>query len=232
MTPHNEAKRGEIAKTVLLPGDPLRAKFIAETYLEEARQVNGVRNMLAYTGTYKGKEVSVMGTGMGAPSIGIVAHELIYVYGCKNLIRVGSCGAMQEDLKLFDMILAQGACTDSSWQNQYGIDGVYSAISSWELLKKAHDRAEELGYPVHVGNILTGDVFYEENPDRYKTWQKMGVLAKEMESYALYATAARAGVHALTILTVSDSMLHPEETTAEQREKSFTDMMELALGLA
>ena len=130
------------------------------------------------------------------------------------------------------MILAQGACTDSSWQNQYGIDGVYSAISSWELLKKAHDRAEELGYPVHVGNILTGDVFYEENPDRYKTWQKMGVLAKEMESYALYATAARAGVHALTILTVSDSMLHPEETTAEQREKSFTDMMELALGLA
>lgn len=232
MTPHNEAKRGDFAETVLLPGDPLRAKFIAETFLEDVRQVNGVRNMLAYTGRYKGAEVSVMGTGMGAPSIGIVAHELIQVYGCKNLIRVGSCGAMQEHLALFDIILAQGACTDSSWQNQYGIDGVYSAISSWELLKKAYDRAKELDYPVHVGNILTGDVFYEDNPDRYKTWQKMGVLAKEMESYALYAIAARAGVNALTILTVSDSMLHSEETTAEQREKSFTQMVEIALGLA
>lgn len=232
MTPHNEAKRGDFAETVLLPGDPLRAKFIAEEFLQDVKQVNSVRNMLAYTGTYEGKEVSVMGTGMGAPSIGIVAHELISLYGCKNLIRVGSCGAMQENLQLFDIVLAQGACTDSSWQNQYGIDGVYAAISSWDLLYRAYNQAVKENYPVHVGNILTGDVFYEENPERYKTWKKMGVLAKEMETYALYSIAARAGVNALTILTVSDSMLHSEETTPEQRERSFTQMMKLALSLA
>lgn len=231
-TPHNGAKIGQIAETVLLPGDPLRAKFIAENYIDNAELVNEVRGMLCYTGTYKGKPVSVMGTGMGVPSIGIVSHELIHIYGVKNLIRVGSCGAMQEHLENFDIILGQGACTDSSYSDSFGVQGTYSAIASWDLLKKAYDAAQELGYPVHVGNILTGDVFYEENPDRYKTWQKLGVLAKEMESYALYTNAARAGVNALTILTVSDSMLHSKATTAEEREKSFTQMMEIALQLA
>lgn len=232
MTPHNEAQVGQIAETILLPGDPKRAEFIAKNFLENPKLVNQVRGMLAFTGTYKGAPVSVMGTGMGVPSIGIYSHELIHVYGCKNLIRVGSCGGMQKELQNFDIVLAQGACTDSSYQRHYGIDGVYSAIASWELLKKAYDAANELGYPVTVGNVLTGDVFYEDDPKSFETWQKMGVLAKEMESYALYCNAARAGVNALTILTVSDSMLHTQETTPQQREQSFTQMMEIALALA
>lgn len=231
-TPHNEASVGQIAETVLLPGDPLRAKFIAETYFENPELVNEVRGMLCYTGTYKGKKVSVMGTGMGVPSIGIVSHELIHIYGVKNLIRVGSCGAMQPQLKNFDIVLAQGACTDSSYADSFGVQGTYSAIASWDLLKKAYDKAVERGYPVHVGNILTGDVFYESNRERWITWKKLGVLAKEMESYALYMNAAAAGVNALTILTVSDSLLHTEETTPEERQKSFTQMMEVALELA
>ena len=232
MTPHNEAKVGQIAETILLPGDPKRAQFIAETFFENPECVNQVRGMLAFTGTYKGRPVSVMGTGMGVPSIAIVSHELIHVYGCKNLIRVGSCGGMQEHLNNFDIVLAQGACTDFSYQRTYGVDGVYSAIASWELLYKAYEEAKKLGYPVHVGNVLTGDVFYEDNFESFRTWQKLGVLAKEMESYALYANAARAGVNALTILTVSDSLLHTHETTPEQRERSFTRMMEIALALA
>ena len=231
-TPHIGAKKGEIAETILLPGDPLRAKFIAETFLEDSARFNAVRNMFGYTGTYKGKRISVMGTGMGVPSIGIYSYELIHFYGVKNLIRVGSCGAYQKDLKLYDVIFAMGASTNSSYAGQYKLPGTYSAIASWDLLKKATTVAEEKGIPYHVGNILTSDVFYTVDDEAGSKWIDMNILAVEMESYALYANAAYAGVNALTILTVSDSIVNKEETTPEEREKSFTQMMEIALELA
>jgi purine-nucleoside phosphorylase len=231
-TPHNSAKKGDIAETILLPGDPLRAKFIAENFLEDVIQFNGVRNMFGFTGTYKGKRVSVMGTGMGVPSIGIYSYELIHFYGVKNLIRVGSCGAFDEKLNLYDVIIAQGACTDSNYAAQYDLPGTYSAIASYDLLSRAVKSAEDKGVDVHVGNILTSDVFYSQKEDSWKQWAKMGVLAAEMETYALYCNAANAGVNALTILTVSDSIVKGEETSAEERQKSFTKMMEIALELA
>lgn len=231
-TPHNGAKKGDIAETILLPGDPLRAKFIAETFLENPVQFNAVRNMLGYTGTYKGKRISVMGTGMGVPSIGIYSYELIHFYGVKNLIRVGSCGAFKEDLKLYDIILAMGASTNSNYADQYNLPGTFSAVASWELLYKAKKVADEKNIPVTVGSILTSDVFYSPDTESYKKWADMNVLAAEMETYALYCNAANAGVNALTILTVSDSVATREETTAEEREKGFTRMMEIALELA
>lgn len=231
-TPHNNAKAGDFAETVLLPGDPLRAKFIAEHFLEDVKQVNSVRNMFAYTGFYKGKRVSVMGSGMGMPSLGIYAHELYSQYGVEKIIRIGSCGAYSPDCKLFDVIIAEGACTNSSWAHQYGLPGTFSAIASFDLLKSAYDKAVELEIPVHVGNILSSDVFYNDRPEVWKNWARMGCLAVEMESYALYATAASLGKKALTILTVSDSFIYSEETTAEQREKSFSQMMEIALEIA
>lgn len=231
-TPHISAEKGAIAETILLPGDPLRAKFIAETYLENPVQFNTVRNMLGYTGTYKGKEVSVMGTGMGIPSIGIYSFELIHFYGVKNLIRVGSCGAYNKDLKLYDIILGMGACTNSSYAHQYELPGTFSAIASWDLLYRAKQIADEKNIEVKVGNILSSDVFYNPDYDIYKKWASMGILAVEMEAYALYCNAAAAGVNALTILTVSDSLVTKLETTSEEREKSFTKMMEIALELA
>lgn len=231
-TPHIGAKKGEIAETILLPGDPLRAKFIAETYLEDVKQFNAVRNMFGYTGTYKGKEISVMGTGMGIPSMGIYSYELIHTYGVKNLIRVGSCGAYKEELELYDIILGMGACTNSSFASQYQLGGTYSAIASWDLLYKAKKVAEEKDIDVKVGNIFSSDIFYNDTPDLYERWAKMGVLAVEMEAYALYCNAAAAGVNALTILTVSDSLVKKTETTAEERQTSFTQMMEIALELA
>ena len=231
-TPHNSAVKGDIAETILLPGDPLRAKFIADTFLENAVQFNTVRNMFGYTGTYKGKKISVMGTGMGVPSIGIYSYELIHFYGVKNLIRVGSCGAFQADLKLFDVILGMGACTNSSYAHQYNLPGTYSAIASWELLNKAKSAADEKGIPIKVGNILTSDTFYSSDETAVKKWTDMNVLAVEMEAYALYCNAAAAGVNALAILTVSDSIINKQETTPEEREKSFTRMMEIALELA
>lgn len=231
-TPHNSAKKGDIAETILLPGDPLRAKFIAENFLEDVTQFNSVRNMFGFTGTYKGKRVSVMGTGMGVPSIGIYSYELIHFYGVKNLIRVGSCGAFDEKLNLYDVIIAQGACTDSNYAAQYDLPGTYSAIASYDLLSKAVKSAEDKGVDVHVGNILTSDVFYSQKEDSWKQWAKMGVLAAEMETYALYCNATNAGVNALTILTVSDSIVKGEETSAEERQKSFTKMMEIALEIA
>ncbi len=231
-TPHISAKKGDIAETILLPGDPLRAKFIAEKFLENPVQFNGVRNMFGYTGTYKGKRISVMGTGMGVPSIGIYSYELIHFYGVKNLIRVGSCGAFQEGLKLYDVIIGMGASTNSSYGDQYNLPGIYSATASWELLYKAVKAAEEKNIPVHVGNILTSDTFYSADKDGNQKWTDMNVLAVEMESYALYCNAAHAGVNALTILTVSDSLVTKEETTPEERERSFTKMMEIALELA
>ncbi|HMM69818.1 MAG TPA: purine-nucleoside phosphorylase [Gudongella oleilytica] len=231
-TPHNSAVRGDIAETILLPGDPLRAKFIAENFFEDPVQFNTVRNMFGYTGTYKGKKISVMGTGMGVPSIGIYSYELIHFYGVKNLIRVGSCGALQGNLKLYDVIIGMGASTNSSYAHQYGLPGTYSATASWDLMYKAVRVAEEKGIPVHVGNILTSDTFYSADTDSIAKWQSMNIMAVEMESFALYCNAAYAGVNALTILTVSDSIVNKEETTPEEREKSFTRMMEIALELA
>lgn len=231
-TPHNSAIKGNIAETVLLPGDPLRAKFIAENFLQDVEQFNAVRNMFGYTGTYNGKKVSVMGTGMGCASIGIYSYELIHMYGVKNLIRIGSCGAYDENLKLFDIVLAIGASTDTNYAYQYDLPGTFSATASWELLSNAKKIADENEIQTVVGNIVTSDVFYHDSPDDWKRWAKMGVIAAEMETYALYCNASRAGVKALTILTVSDSIANHTDTTPEQREKGFKDMMKIALELA
>jgi purine-nucleoside phosphorylase len=228
-TPHNQAQNGQIAKTVLMPGDPLRAKFIAENFLENPVLVNTVRNMFAYTGTYKGKEVTVMGSGMGMPSIGIYSYELFSFYGVERIIRIGSCGAYTDKVKLYDVIIAQGSSTDSNFANQYNLGGTFSALSSYPLLERAVEEAKKLNVPYHVGNILSSDIFYNANPDGWKKWAEMGILAVEMESYALYANAAKLNKQALTILTVSDSLVTHEATTAAEREKSFTNMMKIAL---
>ena len=232
-TPHNNAKLGEIAETVLLPGDPLRAKYIAETFLENPVQYNTVRGMFGYTGTYKGKRISVQGSGMGIPSIGIYSYELIHFYGVKNLIRIGSAGAISEKLKPYDVEIGMGACTDSNYASQYNLPGTYAPIASYELLDKAVNAAKELNIETHVGNILSSDVFYgEEGLEGLRKWQKMGVLAVEMESAGLYMNAARAGVNALCILTISDCPFTGQVTTAEERQTAFTSMMKIALELA
>ncbi|AQM59580.1 MULTISPECIES: purine-nucleoside phosphorylase [Clostridium] len=232
-TPHNNAKLGEIAETVLLPGDPLRAKYIAETFLENPVQYNTVRGMYGYTGTYKGKKISVQGSGMGIPSIGIYSYELIHFYGVKNLIRIGSAGAISENLKPYDVVIGMGACTDSNYASQYNLPGTYAPIASYELLDKAVNAAKELNIETHVGNILSSDVFYgEEGLEGLRKWQKMGVLAVEMESAGLYMNAARAGVNALCILTISDCPFTGQVTTAEERQTAFTSMMKIALELA
>ena len=232
-TPHIECKeQGIIAETVLLPGDPLRAKFIAATFLEDVVQFNTVRNMFGYTGTYKGKKISVMGSGMGIPSIGIYSYELIHFYGVKNLIRIGSCGSIREDVKIRDVIIGMGACTNSNYAAQYELPGTYAPIASWELLNKAVTVANEKGINVKVGNILSSDTFYDAQKDSWKKWASMGVMGIEMEAAALYMNAAYAGVNALCILTVSDSLVTHELTTAEERQNTFTQMMEIALELA
>lgn len=231
-TPHNQANIGEIAKVVLMPGDPLRAKHIADNYLENVTQFNGVRNMFGYTGTYKGKEISVMGSGMGMPSIGIYSYELYNHYGVETIIRIGSCGAYQKDINLFDVIIVQGACTDSNFAHQYELPGTFSAISTFELLEKAVNIAREKQIPYHVGNILSSDLFYCAYEGTVEKWADMGCLAVEMESYALFATAAHLKKKALCLLTVSDSLITHQETTAKERESAFTDMMELALETA
>ena len=232
-TPHNNAKLGEIAETVLLPWDPLRAKYIAETFLENPVQYNTVRGMYGYTGTYKGKKISVQGSGMGIPSIGIYSYELIHFYGVKNLIRIGSAGAISENLKPYDVVIGMGACTDSNYASQYNLPGTYAPIASYELLDKAVNAAKELNIETHVGNILSSDVFYgEEGLEGLRKWQKMGVLAVEMESAGLYMNAARAGVNALCILTISDCPFTGQVTTAEERQTAFTSMMKIALELA
>lgn len=231
-TPHNQAEKGQIAKTVLMPGDPLRAKFLAQTYLDDVKQFNGVRNMLGYTGTYKGKEVSIMGSGMGMPSIGIYSHELYSQYGVEHIIRIGSCGSYQKDVHVRDVIIVQGSCTDSNFAHQYELPGTYSAISSFELLEKAVALAKEKGITYHVGNVLASDIFYHADKGTVDKWASMGCLGVEMESYALFATAAYLNKRALTLLTVSDSLVANEDTTAEEREKTFTAMMEIALEIA
>ncbi len=232
MTVHIDAKKGDIAETILLPGDPLRAKFIAETFLEEVNCYNTVRNMLGFTGVWKGKKVSVQGTGMGMPSIGIYSHELINDFGVKNLIRVGSCGSFQEHIKVRDVILGVSASTNSRYAHQFDLPGTYAPTASFDLLLKAKAEADRLGIPVHAGNILSSDVFYDAQPDAWKKWAEMGVLAVEMEAAALYMNAAKLKANALTILTVSDSLVTHELTTSEERERTFTDMMKIALSLA
>ena len=231
-TPHINPNGVPIAETILLPGDPLRAKFIAETYLDDAVQFNSVRNAFGYTGTYQGKEVSVMGSGMGIPSISLYAWELIHDFGVKKLVRVGSCGSLQKDLNLYDVVIGQAACTDSNFLSQYNLPGTYAPIASYRLIEDVRNRAKEAGITTPVGNVLSSDVFYNYQDDVNQRWAAMGVLAVEMESAGLYATAAEAGVEALGIFTVSDNIVTGEATTASEREKAFTTMMELALPLA
>ena len=231
-TPHIKPNGVEIAETILLPGDPLRAKFIADTYLEDVVQFNDVRNMYGYTGTFKGKRISVMGTGMGTPSMSLYSWELIHVFGVKNLIRIGSCGAIQDQLNLYDIVFAMGASTDSNYVHQYNLPGQYSNIASFSLLEKAKKVADEKGLPVHVGNVLSSDFFYNADQTALERWSKMGILCAEMETAGLYMNAAHAGVNALTILTVSDHIFRQEQTTTEERQTAFTNMMEIALELA
>ncbi|MDQ7825744.1 MAG: purine-nucleoside phosphorylase [Candidatus Eremiobacteraeota bacterium] len=229
MSIHMAAKMGDIAPAVLLPGDPLRARYIAEHFLENAVCYNEIRSMLGYTGAYKGKRVSVQGTGMGIPSLAIYVEELLRDYGCRTLIRVGSCGTIQEGIHIRDIILVMGASTDSQI-NKITFKGQdYAATADFELLKRAHDYAAGRGIPVKVGNVMSTDTFYNQDKDFYEVWRKHGILAYEMESSALFTLAARYGAKSLTILTVSDSILSGEEMTAEERERTLATMCEVAL---
>lgn len=231
-TPHISAKLGDFADTVLMPGDPLRAEFIAKNYLENAVLVNDVRGVHGYTGYYKGKRVSVMASGMGQPSIGIYSYELFNFYNVKTIIRVGSCGSFSPDLHARDIIIAMGACTNGNYASQYNLPGTFAPIADFDLVKRAAEECDKAGVNYRVGNILSSDMFYDDANSGMQ-WAKMGVLGVEMESAALYCNAARAGKKALCICTVSDSFIYPEEnTTAEERQTSFTKMMEIALNLA
>jgi len=230
-TPHIGAHEGEIAKKVIMAGDPLRAKFMAETFLENPVQYNSVRGMLGYTGTYKGKRVSVQGHGMGMPSIGIYSYELYNFYGIETIIRTGSAGAYHPDLKLGDVMIAIGACTDSNYADQYNLPGQFSPTADFALARAAVEKAEQMGIRYRVGNILSSDVFYGDDAERWKQWQKMGVMGVEMEAAALYMNAARSGKKALCICTVSDSLVTGEACSAEQRQTSFTNMMEIAFDI-
>ena len=231
-TPHIAAKEGDFARTVLMPGDPLRAKYIAENFLTDAVLVNNVRGVNGYTGMYNGKRVSVMASGMGMPSMGIYSYELFKFYGVDNIIRIGTAGSLQPDLKIRDLAIAMGACTDSNYAAQYELPGTFAPIASFDLLRKAVDQAEKMGNVGYkVGNVASSDVFYSERPTM-EAWQKMGVLAVEMETAALYMNAARTGKNALTICTISDSLVTGEVTTSEERQTSFADMMKVALEIA
>ena len=231
-TPHNGAIEGDIAKTVLMPGDPLRAKFIADTYLEDVRCFNTVRNMLGYTGTYQGVPVSVMGGGMGMPSIGIYSYELFNFYGVESIIRVGSAGGIADEVKVRDVVAGMGACTNSNYAHQYQLPGTYAPIASFDLLERAVAAGHDQGVELKVGNVLSSDTFYDDNDQATISWQKMGVLAVEMEAAALYMNAARANKKALCLLTISDLPLKGESLSAEERQTSFTQMMEIALAVA
>lgn len=230
-TPHNGAIEGDIAKTVLMPGDPLRAKFIADTYLQDVRCFNTVRNMLGYTGTYQGVPVSVMGGGMGMPSIGIYSYELFNFYGVESIIRVGSAGGIADEVKVRDVVAGMGACTNSNYAHQYQLPGTYAPIASFDLLERAVAAGRDQGVELKVGNVLSSDTFYDDNDQATVSWQKMGVLAVEMEAAALYMNAARANKKALCLLTISDLPLKGESLSAEERQTSFTQMMEIALAV-
>lgn len=231
-THHIAAQKGDFAQTVLMPGDPLRAKFIAETYLEDVKQINAIRCMYAYTGFYKGKRVSVMAGGIGIPSTATHAWELYNLYDVQNIIRVGTTGGMAANLEVGDLILAMGACYHTRLVEQYKLPGTYSAIASYPLLQAAVDKARELGLELKVGNVISSDIFYPEEGYSTLDWTKMGVLSVEMESAALYTLAARHGKQALSILTVSDHLVTGVKASADERQKSFTAMMELALEIA
>ena len=230
-TPHIAAKLGDFANTVLMPGDPLRSKFIAENFLTDAVLVNNVRGIQGYTGLYNGKRVSVMASGMGIPSIGIYSYELYNFYNVQNIIRIGSAGAMQTDIKLRSLVFAQGACTNSNYAHQFEMPGTIAPIASFDLLRSAVETAEKLRYDYKVGNVLSSDTFYDDGKGS-AVWKKMGVLAVEMESAALYLNAARAGKKALCICTISDNLLTGEELSADDRQNSFREMMKLALEIA
>ncbi|MCB7481557.1 purine-nucleoside phosphorylase [Christiangramia sediminis] len=231
MSLHIEAKKGDIAETVLLPGDPLRAKWIAETFLENTVCYNKIRGMLGYTGTYNGRRISVQGTGMGIPSAMIYCHELIKDYQVKNLIRVGSAGAFQPDLRLLDIVIAMSASTNSGLNRITFKDADFAPTASFDLLLKAVDYAKEKGIDFKAGNVLSSDIFYDDDPDYYKKWAAHGVLCAEMETAGIYTLAAKFGVNALSILTISDSLVNGEEISAEMREKKLGEMVEIALNL-
>ena len=231
-TPHNSASKGDFAKTVLMPGDPLRAKFIAEKFLENPVLVNNVRGVQGYTGYWKGARVSVQASGMGIPSIGIYAWELYTQYDVENIIRVGSAGGMADDLKLMDVVAALGACTDSNFAHQFGLKGTFAPTADWTLLKTAMDAAAARGVDMRAGNVLSSDNFYNDGSDGPDQWKKMGVLAVEMEAAGLYLTAARCGKRALCLCTISDHIYRPEELSPEQRQTSFNEMIEIALDTA
>ena len=237
-TPHISAAPGDFGKTVLMPGDPLRSKFIAENFLTDPVLVNNVRGVQGYTGTYKGVKVSVMASGMGMPAIGIYSHELYNGYGVENIIRVGSAGAIQEHIDLYDIVLAQGACTDSNFAHQFHLPGTFAPIASYELLSEAVKQCQAMGAKYHVGNVNSSDVFYgdhagvPEGLDSVYALKKMGVMALEMEAAALYMNAARYGKRALCICTISDHVLKGVETTSHERQTAFTQMMQVALEVA
>ena len=237
-TPHIKAVPEDFAETVLMPGDPLRAKFIAENFLTDARLVNNVRGVQGYTGLYENTPVSVMASGMGMPSIGIYSYELYSFFGVKNIMRIGSAGAMNENIRVRDIVMGMGACTNSNFAHQYHLPGTFASICSYRMLKTCADTAEEMGVRYHVGNLLSSDTFYNDTegvPEgmlSQKAWSKMGVMAVEMEAAALYMNAARLGKNALAICTISDHLITGEATTAEERQNSFTEMMELALKTA
>ena len=231
-TPHNEAKKGEIAKVVLMCGDPLRAKFIVENYLENYKLVSSVRNMYCYTGYYKGKQISVMGSGMGVPSMGIYSYELFNEYDVDTIIRVGTAGSYKKEVEVGDIVLAMGSCSNSNYASQFNLNGTYCATASYDLIEKGVKIAKEKSFKYHVGNVYTSDIFYDINENIWQKWASMGVLAVEMESYSLYINAARAGKKALTILSISDSFITKESTSSETRQNGFRKMMELALEIA
>lgn len=231
-TPHNEAREGEIAPFVLMPGDPLRAEKLADNYLSDVKRFNTVRNMFGYTGTYKGERISVMGSGMGIPSIGIYSYELYHFYNVETIVRIGTAGALSPDVDVRDIVLGEGACTDSNYAQQFRAPGTLAPIADFGLLRKAADAADRLGYPVRVGNVVSSDVFYNDDETVNDRWARMGVLAVEMESAALYLNAMRARKKALTILTISDKPATGESLSAQERQESLTRMMEVALTLA
>ncbi|MBQ1394025.1 MAG: purine-nucleoside phosphorylase [Lachnospiraceae bacterium] len=228
-TPHNKANVGDIAKTVLMPGDPLRAKYIAEEFLDNVVCFNTVRNMFGYTGTYKGKPLSVMGHGMGMPSMGIYSYELYDQYGVENIIRIGSAGGLSDEVDLMDIVIAMGASTNSNYASQYKLPGILAPIADFGLLRTAVEVAEKKQCKVQVGNILSSDTFYTDDPKDNDLWKRMHVLAVEMESAALYYNAARLGKKALCILTISDHLYSGKELSAEERQTGFRQMMEIAL---
>ena len=230
-TPHISAEKGDFAKTVLMPGDPLRAKFIADTFLKDVRQVTGVRGMLGFTGTYEGRPISVMGSGMGMPSIGIYSYELYTQYDVENIIRVGSAGALRADLELGSVVAGQGACTNSNYINQYELGGTFAPIADFDLLMAAVSSAGELGIKMPVGNLYSADTFYDA-ADRNMRYQKMGVMAVEMEAAALYCNAAYTGKRALAICSISDNLVTGEELPPADRQTTFTNMMKIALEAA